>query len=64
MEEELCMHCMTDLNEIDREPNGEMPCVCARCLAEEAHDFSKEPRARFDRAGRRIKPTAKRVGAH
>jgi hypothetical protein len=58
-EPQCCMHCTEPLNALDMDPNGDMPCVCVRCRAEEAHDFDKEPRARFDRAGRRVYATAK-----
>lgn len=51
---ELCLGCHEELCTLDEDPNGEMNCVCARCRAEEEHDFDKEPNAVFGRAGRRI----------
>jgi hypothetical protein len=49
-----CLNCQTELNHLDDDPNGDKNAVCARCRAEEAHDFDREPDARFDRAGRRL----------
>ena len=40
--------------DIDKDPNGDANCVCARCRAEESHDFDKEPHVKFDRSGKRI----------
>lgn len=54
-EEERCVNCGIELNEaIDSDPNGAKNCICARCRAEEAHDYDKEPNAAYDRHGRRV----------
>lgn len=54
-EPERCVNCGVELNEaIDSDPNGAKNCVCAKCRAEEAHDFDKEPHAVYDRHGRRV----------
>ncbi len=50
-----CIICQTDLLVVDVDPNGESDAKCARCVAEEAHDFDIEPFAKFDRLGVRIK---------
>lgn len=50
-----CIVCTTEIfSSIDSDPNGRENSVCARCRAEEAHDFDAEPNAVFDRSGRRI----------
>ena len=49
-----CIGCTTELNALDDDPNGEHRSTCVRCRAEEAHDFDKEPSARFARNGQRI----------
>ncbi len=49
-----CINCLTELNSLDDDPNGDKNCVCAQCRAEEAHDFDAEPNVRYDRAGRLI----------
>ena len=54
-----CINCLTELNALDDDPNGCKNCVCARCRAEEAHDFDAEPNVRFDRAGSIIEKGAK-----
>lgn len=54
-----CISCLTELNHLDNDLNGKKDCVCARCKAEQAHDFDKEPNVKFDRAGNRIKRTRK-----
>lgn len=49
---EYCIGCGTTLSEVlDSDPNGEMNSVCAKCEAEEAHDFDLEPAVEFDRSG-------------
>lgn len=53
-EDLYCFECGDELNALDMHPNGDMPCICARCEAEQRHDFDKEPNARFNRAGDRI----------
>ena len=50
-----CINCGVRLGEVDNDPNGDKNCVCARCRAEESHDFDVEPNAKYDRAGRRVK---------
>jgi hypothetical protein len=58
-----CFSCGTELNAIDRDPNGDMPCKCARCTAEEKHDFDKEPNVTFTRAGiKKYRAAAIRAG--
>jgi len=49
-----CLGCLTILKEIDKDPNGDLNCVCARCRAEEEHDFDAYPNVRFDRCGNYI----------
>ena len=46
--------CLTELNHPDDDPNGDKNCVCAKCRAEEAHDFDAEPDVKFDRRGHQI----------
>lgn len=47
-----CMECTKEMNPgIDEDLNGDMGCVCAQCLAEQAHDFDAEPDVMFDRYG-------------
>jgi hypothetical protein len=48
-----CINCGVELGCVDDDPNGDHNCVCARCRAEEAHDFDADPTAAFDRSGRR-----------
>lgn len=36
---------------IDDDPDGAPNVTCARCRAEEAHDFDLEPDVEFDRSG-------------
>jgi len=47
-----CINCFVELNCLDEDPNGDKNCVCAKCRAEESHDFDAEPDVKFDRAGR------------
>lgn len=49
-----CLGCQTTLKEIDKDPNGEKNYTCARCRAEEKHDFDTHPDAQFNRQGRLI----------
>lgn len=50
-----CVNCGCPLMDAyDRDPNGDPNCVCAKCRAEDKHDFDKEPGVVFDRAGHRI----------
>ena len=51
-----CIGCLTELTHLDDDPNGDKNCVCAKCRAEDAHDFDIEPHVKFDRSGRRIDP--------
>lgn len=51
---ETCISCGDELYELDRDPNGDKNATCARCVAEESHDFELEPHAVFDRRGNRI----------
>lgn len=50
----LCPACWTPLvDAIDSDPNGDMNATCARCRAEEEHDFDAEPGVTFNRYGDR-----------
>ena len=49
----FCLNCGVKLEDCDRDPNGDANCVCAKCRAEECHDFDADPGAVFDRQGRR-----------
>lgn len=51
MAKRYCVNCTVELSYIDDDPNGEKNCVCARCRAEEEHDFDAEPDVGFDRYG-------------
>lgn len=52
---EYCIGCGTEMiGVIDNDPNGAENCNCARCRAEESHDFDVEPDIEFDRSGRVI----------
>lgn len=47
-----CIICQTELiRSLDADPNGEMDVKCARCVAEEAHDFDRDPDVEFTRGG-------------
>lgn len=48
-----CLGCGTELNHLDEDPNGDENCTCAKCRAEEEHDFDREPNVKFDRDGSR-----------
>ena len=39
---------------MDDDPNRDENAVCARCRAEEAHDFDVEPNVVFDRSGNMV----------
>jgi hypothetical protein len=48
----ICLGCHTQLiPAYDADPNGDMSATCAKCRAEEAHDFDRWPKAVFDRSG-------------
>jgi len=49
-----CIDCGVELEFFDRDPNGDENCQCKRCVAEQDHDFDREPNAKFDRMGERI----------
>lgn len=51
---DYCIKCGVLLNVLDEDPNGEKNPDCARCRAEENHDFDRETKAIFNRAGKRI----------
>ena len=52
-----CINCSRDLIPIiDEDPNGDLGCKCAQCLAEESHDFGRYPDVTFGRDGMRIDP--------
>ena len=57
-----CINCTTPLNVLDDDPNGDPNCVCAKCRAEENHDFDMEPNVVFDRRGHRIEPHQSKNG--
>lgn len=46
-----CISCSTEMSVIDDDPNGDHNATCARCRAEEDHDFDAQPGAVFDRSG-------------
>ena len=50
-----CINCGVKLEEFDRNSNGDNNCVCAKCRAEENHDFDAFPGVAFDRQGNRVK---------
>jgi hypothetical protein len=49
-----CMNCLTQMCGIDDDPNGDHNTTCAKCKAEEHHDFDAFPDVTFDRAGRYV----------
>jgi len=53
-DDRCCLECGEELCGIDDDPNGERNLVCARCRAEQDHDFDREPNAVFDRSGDRV----------
>jgi hypothetical protein len=46
-----CLNCLEELCGLDDDPNGEHNATCAKCRAEEDHDFDAEPDAVFNRDG-------------
>ena len=54
MNKKYCINCLTELMDCDDDPNGAKNCVCAKCRAEEKHDFDIEPNVKYDRRGHRI----------
>ncbi len=58
-----CIGCLVELGALDDDPNGDGNCVCAKCRAEDRHDFDAEPQARYDRVGRRIDTANEKVEA-
>ena len=57
-----CINCTTPLNVLDDDPNGDPNCVCAKCRAEENHDFDAEPNAVYDRRGHRVETPQSKNG--
>lgn len=53
----FCISCLSELNYLDDDPNGEHNAVCAKCRAEENHDFDTEPDVLFLRNGKRLNIT-------
>jgi len=54
---EYCFNCLEEmLPHFDNDLNGEANVKCAKCRAEESHDFDVEPDVEFDRAGRLVEP--------
>lgn len=57
-----CINCGVKLKDcFDRDPNGDPNCVCAKCKAEESHDFDVEPDVVFDRGGHRVPEPPKKM---
>lgn len=54
MTDEYCLECGVPLSAIDNDPNEGKNTICARCHAQNCHDFDAEPQARYDRRGRRV----------
>jgi hypothetical protein len=57
--DKYCIDCGVKLGEVDKDPNGDENCECAKCRAEADHDFDAEPNAKFNRRGERIYPDTK-----
>ncbi len=51
---DYCIGCMTEIYCIDDAPNGDHNATCAKCRAEEEHDFDAEPDVTFTRCGWRV----------
>lgn len=49
-----CIDCGEQLCHLDDDPNGDRNATCARCKAQDEHDFDAEPGAVFSRSGERI----------
>jgi len=49
--EGICFGCGTELCCIDDDPNGDGNATCARCRAEDDHDFDRFPTIKFNRDG-------------
>ena len=49
-----CIECGTELTPVDDDPNRTCGATCARCLAEQSHDFEAEPGVEFTRSGQRV----------
>jgi hypothetical protein len=49
-----CINCGEEMSVIDDDPNGDHNATCARCRAQEAHDFDLHPNAEFSRLGELI----------
>lgn len=49
-----CIDCGEPLLGCDSDPNGDKNSTCARCRAEDKHDFDRFPGAVFNRSGERI----------
>jgi hypothetical protein len=62
---EYCLGCSTEMiGVIDNDPNGAENCTCARCRAEESHDYDLEPDVEFDRSGHMIEKLIVRIDAN
>lgn len=60
--DDVCVECGVGLlPQFDADPNGSMNPSCARCRAENAHDFDADPDAAFDRAGHVIELTQNEI---
>lgn len=53
-DEVRCIGCQVIMCYLDDDPNGDKNATCARCRAEEEHDFDAEPDAEFSRSGERL----------
>lgn len=51
---DYCIGCGEELCILDEDPNGDIGAVCARCEAEEDHDWDEYPDVEFDRSGEMI----------
>jgi hypothetical protein len=54
-DQSFCVSYQAELGAMDEDPNGEQNATCAKCRAEENHDFDAKPNAQFARSGARIK---------
>lgn len=54
-ESHSCIGCGDPLCHLDDDPSGSRNATCARCRAEEEHDFDVEPGVTFSRSGERVR---------
>ena len=55
-----CINCGEELCNLDDDPNGDRNATCARCKAQDEHDFDAEPGAVFSRSGERVESKPQR----